>query len=77
MRINLREFNSEGQLVLSVFYGNKTIELAKGKNCVLLQNPSDLIPTQEIMKQAVEAGELDSAIDIVSKSIRSKIRSAG
>ena len=67
----------DGQLVMSVFYGNKTIELAKGKNCVELKNQSDLIPTLEILKQAVEAGELDAAIDVVSKSIRSKIRAAG
>lgn len=70
-------FGPDGQLVLSVFYGNKTIELAKGKNCVQLQNQSNLIPTLEILKQAVEAGELDAAIDVVSKSIRSKIRAVG
>ncbi len=70
-------FSPDGQLVLSVFYGNKTIELAKGKNCVQLQNQSDLVPTLEILKQAVEAGELDAAIEVVSKSIRSKIRVSG
>ncbi len=65
----------DGQLVLSVFYGNKTIELAKGKNCVELKAQSDLIPTLEILKQAVEAGELDAAIEVVSKSVRLKLKS--
>jgi hypothetical protein len=66
--------SNEGQLVVSIFYGNKLLELGKGKNSVELQSRADLVPTLEILKQAVDAGELDAAIDVISKSIRSKIK---
>ncbi len=67
-------YNSDGQLVLSVFYGNKTLELAKGKNCVEVKSIGELIPTLELLKQAVDAGELDAAIEVVSKSIRAHLK---
>jgi hypothetical protein len=66
--------STEGQLVVSVFYGNKSLELAKGKNCVALQSQSELIPTLELLKQAVDAGELDTAIEAVSRAVRSKLK---
>ena len=61
----------EGRLCLNVRYGAKTLELAKGKTAVEITNSQDLVPTLELIKAAVEAGELDTQMDAASGSLRS------
>ena len=46
------------------------MELAKGKSAVEVAGPQELIKTLEALKAAVEAGELDAAIDTASQSLR-------
>jgi hypothetical protein len=55
-------------------YGAKVIELAKGKNAVELASKADLITTLETLKEAVLAGELDVQIEAASGAIRSKFK---
>lgn len=65
-------FNSEaGKMCLAVKYGSWTIELAKGKPSVEVANPRELVQALEVIKGAVEAGELDSQIETASASLRS------
>lgn len=65
-------FQSEqGKVCVSIKYGSWTIELAKGKPSVEVANPVDLIKTLEVIKGAVEAGELDDQIEKASSSLRS------
>jgi hypothetical protein len=45
--------------------------LAKGKPSVEVANPADLIKALEVIKGAVEAGELDDQIEKASSSLRS------
>jgi len=59
-----------GKLALSIRYGSKLIELAKGKSTIELASMSDLIPTLELIKVAVEAGELDTEIAEASVKLR-------
>ena len=59
-----------GKLALSVRYGARLLELAKGKYAVELASEKELVPTLEIIKAAVLAGELDSAIDAASNKLR-------
>jgi len=59
-----------GKLALTIRYGAKVIELAKGKSTIELATASDLIPTLELIKQAVEAGELDTEIAEASVKLR-------
>ena len=59
-----------GKLVLSVRYGTKVLELAKGKVAVEVGVEKDLVPTLELIKQAVEAGELDAQIEAASIKLR-------
>lgn len=59
-----------GKLALSVRYGAKILELAKGKFAVEIAADKDLIPTLEIIKSAVEAGELDAAIESAAGNLR-------
>ena len=59
-----------GKLALSVRYGARLLELAKGKYAVELAREKELVPTLEIIKAAVLAGELDDAIDTASNKLR-------
>jgi len=60
-----------GKVCFSVRYGSWTIELAKGKPSVEVASAEDLVRALETVKQAVEAGELDTEIDKASSSLRS------
>lgn len=59
-----------GKLVLSVRYGTKLLELAKGKWAVEVGGEKDLVPTLELLKGAVLAGELDAQIEAASNKLR-------
>jgi hypothetical protein len=59
-----------GKLALSVRYGARLLELAKGKYAVEIASEKELVPTLEIIKAAVLAGELDTAIDAASNKLR-------
>ena len=60
-----------GKINLSVRYGSKVIELAKGKNAIEVANSDELLSTLGIIKEAVMAGELDDAINTASDKLRS------
>jgi len=55
---------------LSVRYGSKTLELAKGKNAIELSSGDELLATLSMLKEAVTAGELDDAITNASDNLR-------
>ena len=55
---------------LSVRYGSKTLELAKGKNAIELATSDELIATLSQLKEAVLAGELDDSISAASDKLR-------
>ncbi len=55
---------------LSVRYGSKTLELAKGKNAIELSSGDELLATLSLLKEAVIAGELDDAITNASDNLR-------
>ena len=59
-----------GKLVLSVRYGTKVLELAKGKWAVEVGSDKDLVPTLELLKDAVLGGELDAQIEAASNKLR-------
>lgn len=52
-----------GKSCLVVRYGSKTLEIAKGKTAIELDKPDELIHTLQLIKTAVEAGELDEQIE--------------
>ena len=59
-----------GKLVLSVRYGTKVLELAKGKWAVEVGSEKDLVPTLELLKGAVLDGELDAQIEAAANKLR-------
>ena len=64
----------DGKVCLNIKYGAKTIEFAKGKSAVEVGSPEELIKALEIIKGAVEAGELDSQIEQASGAVRAGFR---
>lgn len=65
-------FKTEGgKLALNVKYGSKCLALnSKGLTAIEIVDPSNLIATLEIVKEAVETGELDAAMDAASGALR-------
>jgi hypothetical protein len=56
-----------GKLCVQVKYGAKTLVLgSKSQSAVELANADQLIPTLEVLKAAVEAGELDAQLEAIS-----------
>ena len=54
---------ADGTVQLTIRYGSRPLELAKGKNAVEIASESELIPTLEHIRDAVEQGELDELIE--------------
>jgi hypothetical protein len=68
-------FNSDtGAMCVTIKYGTKVIELAKGKPSIEVTDKDQLISTLELVKKAVEAGELDQQIDQASGALRSNFK---
>jgi len=59
-----------GKVCLTVKYGAKVLELAKGKSAIEIGTLGELIPTLDMLKAAVAAGELDAQIDAASGTLR-------
>ena len=58
------------KLALNIRYGARKIEISKGKSAVEVATAAELVPTLELIKQAVEAGELDVQIEAASVKLR-------
>ncbi len=63
----------EGKIIFEVRYANKRIDLQKGKTGIEVDSLETLIPAIELLKKAVENGELDNTLQTTAKSIRSEI----
>jgi hypothetical protein len=64
-------WNAEnGKIALNVRYGARVVEISKGKTAVEVATPNDLIPTLELIKKAVDAGELDAQLETASVKLR-------
>jgi hypothetical protein len=57
---------------LNIRYGSQTLEITKGNPSVEVDNPNALIKALEIIKTAVEGGELDQQIEEASTHLRSR-----
>ena len=60
-----------GKLAVSMRYGTRLLELAKGKWAVEVGAEKELVPVLEVLKTAVLDGELDAAIETASNKLRS------
>ena len=51
-------------------YGAKVIEIAKGKTAVEIGGEKELVATLELLKKAVEGGELDTQIEAAAGAVK-------
>lgn len=61
---------TDGKLAMNIRYGARAIELGKGKSTIEMATADDLVPTLELIKRAVEAGELDAQIEAAGIKLR-------
>ena len=59
-----------GKLAMNVRYGARVIELAKGKSSIEIGSTHQLLSTLDMIKKAVEAGELDAQIEAAANKLR-------
>lgn len=60
---------SDGKLLFSINYGQRALELAKGKPAIEVGNMQELIEALQSVRAAAEAGELDGHIETASASL--------
>lgn len=63
--------SDSGKCCVSIRYGARVLEIAKGKTAIEVASPDALIEALEAVSAAVLAGELDSQIEAVSGQLRS------
>ena len=64
--------NDTKSVAVQIFYGNKVIDLAKGKNAVEVANGDELISVLTRLQQAVLAGSLDVQIEQAADSVKAR-----
>ncbi len=68
-------FTSEsGKTCISLRYGNRNVELAKGRTAVEIASANDLVPTLSILRDAVLNGELDSQLEATAVQVKAAFK---
>ena len=57
--------DEKGKLCITVRYGARTLEIVEGKNAIETDSIADVITSLQVIRSAVDAGELDKRIDSV------------
>ena len=60
------------RVAVQLFYGNKVIDLAKGKNAVEVANGEELIAVLLKLQDAVLDGSLDGQIEVAADSVKAR-----
>ena len=63
-----------GKTAIAVRYGARVLELAKGKFAVEVASPAQVISTLELIKTAIDAGELDEQLEATAGSVKANFR---
>ncbi len=66
--------NEQGKVCVAIKYGTRILELAKGKHSIEVASADELIKALELVKQAVELGELDAQLEQASGSVRKSFK---
>jgi hypothetical protein len=59
-----------GKLCITVRYGARTLEIVEGKNAIETDSIADVITSLQVIRTAVDAGELDTRIEAVTKKVK-------
>jgi len=57
--------DEKGKLCITVRYGARTLEIVEGKNAIETDSIADVITSLQVIRSAVDSGELDKRIDSV------------
>jgi hypothetical protein len=66
--------DDKGKLCITVRYGARTLEIMDGKNAIEADNIADVITSLQVIRSAVDAGELDKRIEAVTAKIKDGMR---
>lgn len=62
-----------GKLCITVRYGARTLEIVDGKNAIEADSIADVITSLQVIRSAVDAGELDKRIELLTKGESSNL----
>ena len=62
--------DDKGKLCITVRYGARTLEIVEGKNAIETDSIADVITSLQVIRTAVDAGELDNRIDAVMGQVK-------
>ncbi len=62
--------SENGKLCITVRYGARTLEVVEGKNAIETDNIAGVITTLELLRTAVDEGELDARIESISGLVK-------
>lgn len=60
----------KGKLCITVRYGARALEIVEGKNAIEADNIADVISSLQVIRTAVDTGELDKRIDAVMGQVK-------
>lgn len=59
-----------GKLCITVRYGARTLEIVEGKNAIETDSIADVITSLQVIRTAVDSGELDKRIEAVTNKVK-------
>ena len=62
--------DDKGKLCITVRYGARTLEIVEGKNAIETDSIADVITSLQVIRTAVDLGELDKRIDAVMGAVK-------
>jgi hypothetical protein len=62
--------DEKGKLCITVRYGARTLEIVEGKNAIETDSIADVITSLQVIRTAVDSGELDKRIDAVMRQVK-------
>ena len=63
-----------GTVALTIKYGSKVLEIAKGKNAIEVNDGIQLLKALNQVKDAVIAGELDTQIESAANTVKARFK---
>ena len=62
--------DEKGKLCVTIRYGARILEIVEGKNAIETDNIADVITSLQVIRTAVDSGELDKRIDAVMGQVK-------
>lgn len=62
------------KVALQLRYGNKVVDIAKGKNAIEVSNGLELIAVLNKLREAALSGELDTQIETASELVKARFK---